>query len=52
MTDEITWTWLMTKTEPYCEYRAFYCEQIATEIKGWWMSREALDDVMRYEWPN
>jgi hypothetical protein len=43
---------MMLKTEPYCHYTEFYCEQLAMEIKGWFMSRLALDDVVKYECPN
>jgi hypothetical protein len=48
------WTYerMMLKTEPYCHYTEFYCEQLAMEIKGWFMSRLALDDVVKYECPN
>ena len=49
----VRWTYecMMEKTEVYCEYREFYCETFAMEIKGWWMSKLALDGLMRYEWP-
>ena len=49
----VLWTYerMMKKTEVYCEYREFYCEQLGMEIKGWWMSKLALDGLMVYEWP-
>lgn len=45
------WTYerMMFKTEVYCVYHKDYYEQIGMEVEGWWMSRAALDDVMRYE---
>jgi len=53
---ECVWTYerMMAKTEPYCEWHpAEYVEMLGVAISaGWWMSRLALDDLMRYEWPN
>jgi len=48
------WTYerMMLKTEPYCCYTEFYCEQLAMEIKGWFMTALALADVVEYEWLN
>lgn len=52
----VLWTYerLMAKTAPYCVwYPTQYCELLGMEIQaGWWMSRLALDDMMRYEWLN
>jgi len=49
----VRWTWktMIRKTEPYCEYRDYYCEQLHVNINGWWMSKRALDNLMLYEWP-
>ena len=49
----VLWTYerMMQKTEVYCEYREFFCETFGMEIKGWWMSKLALDGLMVYEWP-
>ena len=48
------WTYerMIQKTEVYCKWHGAYYELIGMEISGWWMSQLALDDVMRYEWPN
>jgi len=50
----VLWTYerMLKKTDVYCRYTSYYCEQLQTWIEGWWMSRKALDDVMRFEWPN
>jgi len=47
----LSWKRLMIETELYCEWRDYYCEQLRMRIYGWWMSKTALDDVIRYEWP-
>lgn len=53
---ECVWTYerMMKKTVPYCEWHsAEFIELLGIVVgAGWWMSVLALNDLMRYEWPN
>ena len=43
---------IIERTEVYCKWHTEYYEQLGMQVTGWWMSKLALDDIMRYEWLN
>jgi len=47
----VLWTYsrMIEKTEIYCKYHTEYYEQLGKKIEGWFMSKLALDDVIRFE---